>query len=50
MPLWTNRYNGPANNGDYPSALAVDANGNVYVTGTFGNAATDYPYGMTTPP
>jgi hypothetical protein len=33
VPLWTNRYNGPANNSDYASGVAVDGSGNVYVTG-----------------
>lgn len=34
IPLWTNRYNGPGSGEDDPSALAVDANGDVIVTGT----------------
>ncbi len=33
VPLWTNRYNGPANSSDVPYALAVDHSGNVVVTG-----------------
>ncbi len=33
VPLWTNLYNGPANRGDSPQALAADSKGNVYVTG-----------------
>lgn len=36
LPLWTNRYNGPANGGDLPQtkqSLALGSDGSVYVTG-----------------
>ena len=42
VPLWTNRYNEPGDGNSQPNALAVDAGGNVFVTGT--SAATTYPY------
>src|SRR6266571_5018887 len=37
--LWERRYNGPANNGDYATSLAVDGSGNVVVTGYSWNSA-----------
>lgn len=33
MPLWTNRYNGPANSFDWTQAVAVDESGNAFVAG-----------------
>ena len=33
-PLWTNRFDGPSHMADYVRYLAVDALGNIYVTGT----------------
>ena len=36
--LWARRYNGPGNRNDYPSALVVDSQGNVYITGTSWNS------------
>jgi hypothetical protein len=33
VPLWTNRYNGPGNNIDWTTGVAVDRSGNVIVTG-----------------
>ena len=39
--LWASRYNGPENNDDLPSALAVDSQGNVYVAGDSVGSGTD---------
>ena len=43
--VWAVRYNGPANDADAASALALDSGGNIYVTGaSFGAGAIDYDY------
>ncbi len=47
VPLWTNRYDGPDHRGDYGYAVAVGANGNVFVASTSavnasGSQYTDY--------
>lgn len=40
---WVARYDGPAHNYDHPSTMAIDAVGNIYVTGgSYGGNWTDY--------
>jgi hypothetical protein len=38
--LWENRYDGPLSSGDYAYGIAVDGNGNVFVTGVSYNPGT----------
>jgi uncharacterized delta-60 repeat protein len=42
--LWVNRYNGTGNGSDLATSLKVDANSNVYVTGTSYGAGTTEDY------
>jgi len=43
-PLWTNVFNGAANNNDLAYSLAVDGSGNVYVTGYSTVSGVNYDY------
>lgn len=42
--LWTARYDGPSHRDDYAQDIAVDADGNVLVTGYSFGAGTEYDY------
>jgi hypothetical protein len=44
LPLWTNRYNAPKTSTPGANALAVDRNGNVFVTGGSSNDCTTIAY------
>lgn len=42
--VWVSRYNGPANDDDQASSLAVDKDGNVYVTGRSRGIGTGFDF------
>ena len=46
LEQWINRYNGPGNDIDIAGAIAVDGDGNAYVTG--GSCSADMSYNYTT--
>ena len=42
--VWVARYNGPGNGSDFTNAIALDASGNVYITGSSWGGDTRYDY------
>jgi uncharacterized delta-60 repeat protein len=42
--VWIKRFNGPGNNDDIPSSIAVDEAGNVYISGYSLKSETDYDF------
>ncbi len=42
--VWVRRYNGPANNHDQATAIALDKNGNIYVTGQSMGGGTGFDF------
>ena len=44
MPLWTNRYSGPGHSNDIPNAVALDAQGNLYIAGSSVGSAGDVDF------
>jgi uncharacterized delta-60 repeat protein len=42
--LWTNRYNGPANEDDGPNAIALDTSGNAFATGYSTGSGVHWDY------
>ncbi len=41
---WSARYNAPGDNDDFANALAIDSQGNVYITGRSYSSETNYDY------
>ncbi len=49
--LWEPSYHGPGNGTDQPNAMALDADGNMYVTGwSWGGPVTGHDYAKLDPP